>query len=120
MASVRDRPQETGSIVFWWRRVHLRDDTPVRLKLPDGEVNGVLVSFRDGMLVVAVESDLGPKIAFARLLADDSFLIERLKQRLEQVRSGELQCNRAAGERVLGRGALDVGGGSRPCGIHRR
>ena len=35
--------------------LHLRDDTPVRLKLPDGEVNGVLVSFRDGMLVVAVD-----------------------------------------------------------------
>jgi ssDNA-binding Zn-finger/Zn-ribbon topoisomerase 1 len=82
--------------------LHLRDDTPVRLKLPDSEVNGVLVSFRDGMLVVAVESDLGPRIAFARLLADDSFLIERLKQRLEQIRSGEAECNRAAGERVLG------------------
>lgn len=81
--------------------INLRDDTPVRLKLPDSEVNGVLVSFRDGLLMVAVESDLGPKIAFARLLADDSFLIDRLKQRLEQVRSGEAACNRAAGERVL-------------------
>jgi hypothetical protein len=35
-------------------------------------------------------------------VADDSFLIERLKQRLDQVRSGESQCNRAASDRVLG------------------
>lgn len=49
---------------------------------------GVLVSFRDGVLVVALEKDFEPKIPVARLVANDSFLVERLKERLEKIRSG--------------------------------
>lgn len=82
--------------------LNLRDDTPVRVTIGQEEVEGVLVSFRDGVLLVALEKDLGPKIAAARLVANDSFLIERLKERLEKVRSGEAQFNRPAAERVLG------------------
>lgn len=82
--------------------LNLRDDTPVRVTCGQEDVSGVLVSFRDGVLVVALEKDLGPKIAAARLVANDSFLVERLKERLEKIRSGEAQFNRQAGERVLG------------------
>jgi hypothetical protein len=82
--------------------LYLRDDTPVRLICGERETSGVLVSFRDGVLLVAIEADLGPKIAFARLMADDSFLVERLKERLEKVRSGEAQFNKAGAERVIG------------------
>ena len=82
--------------------LNLRDDTPVRITSGQEDVSGVLVSFRDGVLVVALEKDLGPKIAAARLVANDSFLVERLKERLEKVRSGEAQFNRQAGDRVLG------------------
>lgn len=89
--------------------LNLRDDTPVRLVCGDRETSGVLVSFRDGVLVVAVEADLGPKIAFARLVADDSFLVERLKERLEKVRSGEAQFNRAGAERVIGEASVRAG-----------
>jgi hypothetical protein len=82
--------------------LNLRDDTPVRVTSGQEDVSGVLVSFRDGVLVVALEKDLGPKIAAARLVANDSFLVERLKERLEKVRGGEAQFNRQAGDRVLG------------------
>ncbi len=82
--------------------LNLRDDTPVRVTSGQADVSGVLVSFRDGVLVVALEEDLGPKIAAARLVANDSFLVERLKERLEKIRSGEAQFNRQAGDRVLG------------------
>jgi ssDNA-binding Zn-finger/Zn-ribbon topoisomerase 1 len=82
--------------------LNLRDDTPVRVTCGQEDVSGVLVSFRDGVLVVALEKDLGPKIAAARLVANDSFLVERLKERLEKIRSGEAQFNRQAGDRVLG------------------
>jgi ssDNA-binding Zn-finger/Zn-ribbon topoisomerase 1 len=82
--------------------LNLRDDTPVRVTCGQADVSGVLVSFRDGVLVVALEEDLGPKIAAARLVANDSFLVERLKERLEEIRSGEAQFNRQAGDRVLG------------------
>ena len=82
--------------------LNLRDDTPVRVTAGQEDVPGVLVSFRDGVLIVALEKDLGPKIAAARLVANDAFLIERLKEKLEKVRSGEAQFNRSAAERVLG------------------
>ena len=82
--------------------LNLRDDTPVRVTCGQEDVSGVLVSFRDGVLVVALEKDLGPRIAAARLVANDSFLVERLKERLEKIRSGEAQFNRQAGDRVLG------------------
>ena len=52
---------------------------------------------------------LGPKIAAARLVANDSFLVERLKERLEKVRSGEAQFNRQAGDRVLGLSPVRTG-----------
>lgn len=89
--------------------LNLRDETPVRLVCGYRETSGVLVSFRDGVLVVAVQADLGPKIAFARLVADDSFLVERLKERLEKVRSGEAQFNKASAERVIGEASIRVG-----------
>ncbi len=82
--------------------LNLRDETPVRITCGQEDASGVLVSFREGVLVVAIEKDLGPKIAVARLVADDSFLIEQLKERLEKVHSGEAQLNRQASDRVLG------------------
>jgi hypothetical protein len=82
--------------------LNLRDDTPVRVTCGQEDVSGVLVSFRDGVLIVALEKDLGPKIAAARLVANDSFLVERLKERLEEIRGGEAHFNRQASDRVLG------------------
>jgi ssDNA-binding Zn-finger/Zn-ribbon topoisomerase 1 len=82
--------------------LNLPDDTPVRVTAGQEDVAGVLVSFRDGVLLVALEKDLGPRIAAARLVANDSFLVERLKERLEKVRGGEAQFSRAAADRVLG------------------
>ena len=80
----------------------LRDDTPVRVTCGQEDVSGILVSFRDGLLVVALEKDLGGKIAAARLIANNSFLVERLKERLERVNTGQAQFNRQAADRVLG------------------
>ncbi|MFI5166165.1 MAG: AAA domain-containing protein [Thermoanaerobaculales bacterium] len=82
--------------------VNLRDDTPVRVTCSQQEVSGVLVSFRDGVLIVALEKDMGPKIPVARLIANDSFLVERLTERLQKICSGEVHLNRQAGQRVLG------------------
>ena len=82
--------------------LNLRDDTPVRITVGQKDVEGTIVSFRDGVLVVTLDEDLGPKIAAAKLIANNAFLIERLKERLEKVRSGEAQLNRSAAERVLG------------------
>ena len=91
--------------------LNLRDDTPIRVTVGQEDIPGTLVSFRDGVLIVALESDLGPKIASARLVANDSFLIERLEEKLKKVQSGEAQFNHSAAERALGRGNLRTGEG---------
>lgn len=88
--------------------ISLRDDTPVRVTAGQENVPGVLVSFRDGVLLVALEKYLGPRIAAARLVANDSFLVERLKERLEKVRGGEAQFTRPAADRVLGLAPLST------------
>ncbi|MDR7420376.1 MAG: AAA domain-containing protein [Armatimonadota bacterium] len=85
------------------QELHLRDDTPVRLTAGQEDVPGVLVSFRDGVLIVALEKDVGPKIPVARLISDDAFLLERLEERLERVRSDKVPFARASADRVIGR-----------------
>lgn len=81
---------------------NLRDDTPIRVIAGQEDVEGVVVSFRDGVLTVALEKDLGPQIAAARLVADDAFLLERLQEKLRAITSGGVQFNCSAAERVLG------------------
>lgn len=85
--------------------LNLRDDTPVRVTAGQEDVPGVIVSFKDGVLLVALEQDLGPRIASARLISDDAFLIERLKERLKKVQNGEAQFCRPAAERAIGHAA---------------
>jgi adenylate kinase family enzyme len=101
--------EHIGQADGWWlyrftviEELNLPDDTPVRITCGQEDVAGVLVSFREGVLIVGVEKDLGPKIAVATLIADESFLLERLKERLEKIRRGELQFQRQFAERVLG------------------
>ncbi|MCC6743614.1 MAG: hypothetical protein IT175_07100, partial [Acidobacteria bacterium] len=79
----------------------LRDDTPIRLSCSDRDVYGTIVSVRDGVLVVSLQEDLGPSIATARLVTDDSFLVQRLKDRLEAVRDGTARFHLESAERVL-------------------
>ena len=83
--------------------LYLRDDTPVRIAAGQEDVPGILVSSRDGVLIVALEKDLGAKISSARLIANDTFLVERLKERLEKVRSGDAQFSRPSADRAIGR-----------------
>ncbi len=85
--------------------LNLRDDTPIRVVAGQEDVSGVLVSYRDGVLLAALEKCVGPKVPAARLIANDAFLLELLKERLEKVQSGEAQINRQTADRVLGLGA---------------
>ncbi|HNO78105.1 MAG TPA: hypothetical protein PKN33_08590 [Phycisphaerae bacterium] len=71
-------------------------------------IAGTVVSLKDGILVVALEEDLGPKLARVRLIADDSFLVQRLKDRLGEVQSGEAQFNAASADREIGQGEIQA------------
>lgn len=69
--------------------IQLRDDTPVRVTIGTDDVDGIIVAMSEDTLVIALEKDVGPSIPSARVVADDSFLIERLKTKLEKIRAGE-------------------------------
>ena len=65
--------------------IYLRDDSPIKCVIGKEEVTGYVVSFGNGILIIALEKNVGLKIPFGRLISDDSFLIERLKEKLEEV-----------------------------------
>jgi len=79
-----------------------RDDTPVKVVFADETVPGTIISFNDGILVVLLERDLGPNLSVVQLIADDSFLLERLKECLEKVNLGKLEVNLLSARKVFG------------------
>lgn len=83
-------------------------DTPIRLQFGLLEADGLIVSVGEGFVVVALESDLGPRLPRVRLIVDDSFLVERLRERLQQVKLGEATFNMASALRILGSSLIRV------------
>ncbi|HEY4424517.1 MAG TPA: AAA domain-containing protein [Pyrinomonadaceae bacterium] len=81
---------------------NLRDDTPVRVICDRVEVEGNVVSVAKGSVTVALEADLGPKIALVRLITDDSFLIEKLREKLEDIEKETAHFNHQLAASVIG------------------
>ncbi len=80
---------------------NLRDDSPVKIVIAGKEVDGTVVSLRNGVLTVALVQDLGEQIPFARLVVNDSFLVERLRDKLLEIQRGEFTFNTTRAEGVL-------------------
>src|SRR3989304_59850 len=80
---------------------NLRDDSPVKIVIAGKEVDGTVVSIRNGVLPVALVQDLGEQIPFARLVVNDSFLVERLRDKLLEIQRGEFAFNAKHAEGVL-------------------
>ena len=78
------------------------NDTPVKVLVGDlGPVAGFVVSHRGGAVIVGLEKDHGPVIDAATLVVDLTWLLERLRNRLDDVRRGAVPFNRASAERVF-------------------
>lgn len=80
---------------------HLRDDATVSLRLPGEEASGYIVSFQNGVLLVALARDVGQAIPSAKLVIDDSFLVSRLRDRLLEIAAGKVPFQLASAERVV-------------------
>lgn len=94
-----------GSFIYVFRlteELQLRDDTPVRVTIGADTVDGTIVSIKDGSLVLALNEDMGPRINSARIVIDEAFLIEKLKEALQDVAARKKTFNFAAAGRVLG------------------
>jgi len=79
----------------------LRDDAPLKITVSGQRLDGTIVSVRNGVLTIALSEDLGPEIAFARIEINDSFLLERLREKLRSIQSGEFSFNTKLAEAVL-------------------
>ena len=66
----------------------LQDDTPVLVRVKGDDLPGVVVSVRDDVLTVALKRDRGASIPKALLIVDLTWLVERLRERLQAVRDG--------------------------------
>jgi len=82
----------------------LRDETPARVVCDRGEADGSVVSVANGYLIVALEKDLGPKIPLARLITEDSFLVEKLRQKIEEIANGTASFNHSLANSVIAMG----------------
>ncbi|MDQ1712108.1 MAG: hypothetical protein QOE45_1558 [Frankiaceae bacterium] len=81
----------------------LPDDTPVRLVLDDGrEIDGEVAGRNGAELVVALAEDVGAAVEHAVLIADASFLLERLAARLDEVLDDDVPLDLDMAGRVIG------------------
>ena len=74
----------------------LQDDTPVCVKVKADEVRGCVVSVRSDVLTVALKRDIGPAIPKALLIVDLTWLLERLRDRLQEVKDGSASLGATA------------------------
>ncbi|MDH5378546.1 MAG: DNA2/NAM7 family helicase, partial [Gammaproteobacteria bacterium] len=91
--------------------VYLRDDAPLVVEFGDKEVNGNVASVKDKSIKIFIEENLGPHIAYAQIKTNDSFLVERLKERLESLGKSdtEISVNMQGFYRSLGLEQTKVG-----------
>lgn len=78
-------------------------DARVDVEIPGRKVKGTIVSIGDGSLLLALDEDLGDLLPKAVLVVDATALLEALKDRVEQVKKGEVSLNRAIADAVVGR-----------------
>lgn len=102
----------TGGFLYRFpltQELRLREEAQIRVVCDRVEVDGSVVSVANGYLIIALEEDLGPKIPSARLITDESFLFEKLQQKMEGVENGTVHFNHALANSVIGIGPITCG-----------
>ena len=64
---------------------NIKEDLPVILIVGGKETSGTVVSYANKQVSISIEENFGAKIGFAQLKMDNSFLLVRLKERLDEV-----------------------------------
>jgi hypothetical protein len=92
-----------------WRGLVLRDDTRAECELDGEPVDGVVLSARDGELLLSVPRDLGPTVRRGQLVLDNLWLLTALKERLRELAPLHGTCNMVAADRLLGCAPIRAG-----------
>ncbi|MFQ6024206.1 MAG: AAA domain-containing protein [Acidiferrobacterales bacterium] len=83
--------------------VYLHDESPIQVVVGKERADGSVVSLDNGILLIAVERNLGPTILVANLICDSSLLVERLKAKLEALQEHQTSFNYERAEQVIGK-----------------
>jgi hypothetical protein len=78
------------------------EDAQVEFELSGQRMPASIVSISAGRLVLALKDDVGLEIKRAILLIDATALLEALKEKIEQIKKGDLAINRAISDAVIG------------------
>jgi hypothetical protein len=80
----------------------LFEEADITLEIPGRSVEGSIVSIDGSKLIVSLKTDLGSFLKKGVLVIDATALLEALKNRLEQVKSGQLQLNKVLADATIG------------------
>lgn len=83
-------------------QVHLRDDAPIEIIVEAKRVRGKIVSERDGTVTLISEKGFGSNVPSVRLLADETFLLQLLRDRLSKIITAGSVFNTILANKVLG------------------
>ena len=97
--------------------LNLRDDSPVKIIISGKEIDGTIVSVINGILTVAMVQDLGPEISFGRLVVNDSFLIERLRDKLTDIKNGKAPFQHSSADSLFTNSPSVIGEGEVPAAV---
>jgi ssDNA-binding Zn-finger/Zn-ribbon topoisomerase 1 len=82
--------------------VVLTEDAPVRVVAGGREAEGSIVSYAEGILTIALDRNLGQEILTARLIVDDTFLLQSVRDRLREVERGQRSFSTNQAGQVVG------------------
>lgn len=91
------------------RGMTLRDDTRAECELDGQAVDGIVLSARDGELLLSVRRDVGPQVAEGHLVLDNLWLLTALRDRLRELAVPHRMGALAAVDRLLGRAPIRTG-----------
>ena len=89
-------------------QVYLREDEPAEINMGAERVAIRIVSERDGIVTLISEKPLGSHPPPARLQADNSILLQRLKDRLSEIIAGDSYFNSVLADKVIGESPRSV------------
>ena len=72
---------------------HIKEDIPIIITIGGAETPASIVSFREKKLQISVTENYGKLIGFAQIKIDNSYLLTRLKEKIEEVTSTENKTN---------------------------
>ena len=91
------------------RGMTLRDDSRAECELDGETADGIVLSARDGELLLSVRRDLGPTIDTGHLVLDNLWLLSALRARLVELAGPHRAGALAAVDRLLGRAPIHAG-----------